>query len=68
VTGWLCDPTPEAFADAAARLLSDQDAADNMGRAGHAHVTQHFSLDAFGDSLHALVEGLASPTTMPASR
>jgi alpha-1,3/alpha-1,6-mannosyltransferase len=58
-TGFLCDPTPEAFAAAMATLVENPDASDGMGRAGHEHVAKHFSLDAFGNALDGLIVGLA---------
>jgi alpha-1,3/alpha-1,6-mannosyltransferase len=50
-TGSLCPPTPQAFAEALAPLVSEQSRAEALGRAGRAHVRQHFSLEAFGERL-----------------
>jgi alpha-1,3/alpha-1,6-mannosyltransferase len=60
VTGFLCPPTGEAFADALARLLCDRDAAASLGRTGHDHVRDRFSLDAFGNGLDALIGELTN--------
>jgi len=57
-TGFLCDPTGEAFSDAIVRLVSNKTATEAMGRAGYEHVAKHFSLDVFGESLDALVRSL----------
>jgi alpha-1,3/alpha-1,6-mannosyltransferase len=61
-TGLLCRPTPQAFADALARLITDPVAAERMGQAGRLHVAQHFSLAAFGSRLEAIVQELAAPS------
>jgi len=41
-TGFLCDPTPEAFADAINKLLMAPQKAKDMGRAGRQHVLETF--------------------------
>ena len=52
VTGFLCTPTPEAFAAAIAEVLAMSPArAAEMGRAGRAHVVGRFSRDAFARQL-----------------
>lgn len=58
-TGLLCAPTADAFADALARLLGDPAGAARMGRAGRAHVAQHFSRAAFGRRLEAVLTEVA---------
>jgi alpha-1,3/alpha-1,6-mannosyltransferase len=58
-TGFLCPPTPEAFTDALARLLTDGDLAARMGRTGRARVTEHFSRTVFGTRLEAILRELA---------
>ncbi|GLC39055.1 hypothetical protein PLESTB_001288500 [Pleodorina starrii] len=55
--GFLCEPTPAAFA-AAMRELLDRDAAEAMGRAARAHVEARFSRRAFGSQLDGYVRGL----------
>ncbi len=55
-TGYLRRPTPQAFADALARLITDTEAASEMGRAGRTHVQAHFSRQAFGIKLERLLE------------
>jgi alpha-1,3/alpha-1,6-mannosyltransferase len=60
-TGLLCPPTPQAFAEALARLVTDPVAAARMGQAGRRHVTQHFSRTAFGARLERLVWDLVTP-------
>jgi alpha-1,3/alpha-1,6-mannosyltransferase len=57
-TGFLRPPEPEAFAEAAARLLADPAAAARMGEAGRARIAAHFSRAAFGARLDALVAEL----------
>jgi alpha-1,3/alpha-1,6-mannosyltransferase len=61
-TGLLCPPTPQAFAEALARLLMDPVAAARMGQAGRRHVAKHFSQAAFGTRLEAIVQALVAPS------
>jgi alpha-1,3/alpha-1,6-mannosyltransferase len=59
-TGFLCDSSPDAFADAMLQLLgSGSDAhAEQMGARGRARAREMFSLKTFGDTLQKLVEKL----------
>jgi alpha-1,3/alpha-1,6-mannosyltransferase len=57
-TGLLCEPTPRAFAGACARLILHHDEAARLGRAGRAHVVQHFSRAAFGRHVETILEKL----------
>jgi alpha-1,3/alpha-1,6-mannosyltransferase len=59
-TGLLCDATPEAFADAIARLMSDLGECERMGRAGRDRVAANFSLEGFSNRLTQIVEDLAN--------
>jgi alpha-1,3/alpha-1,6-mannosyltransferase len=52
-TGFLVPPTPEAFGQALARLITDPAIADHMGAAGRARVETTFSRAAFGAHLEA---------------
>ncbi len=54
--GFVRPPTPQAFADALARLITDPVAARRMGRAGREHVAARFSRHAFGLRLERLFE------------
>jgi alpha-1,3/alpha-1,6-mannosyltransferase len=60
-TGILCAPSPDAIADAMARLATDHVATARMGRAGRVRVAARFSRAAFGarfeDVLRELAEG-----------
>lgn len=58
-TGYLCDPTPAAFADAYQRLL-DKAVAERLGVAARKHVVRMFSRTAFGDRLNERVQALAA--------
>jgi glycosyltransferase involved in cell wall biosynthesis len=62
-TGLLCRPTPQAFAAALVRLVTDPVAAERMGQAGRLHVAKHFSLAAFNTRLEAIIQELVSPST-----
>jgi alpha-1,3/alpha-1,6-mannosyltransferase len=54
VTGFLREPTPAAFADAMATLLSEPARARAMGKAGRTHVIAHFSREAFARQLESV--------------
>lgn len=58
-TGFLCDPDPEAFAEAMRRICSDKRAAEGFGRNGRERVNTRFSFEAFQTQLAAAVESLA---------
>jgi len=55
-----------ALADALARLLSDRDAAETLGRAARERALAEFSLDGCLTRLEHLYEQLRSPTSRPA--
>ena len=55
-TGFLRPPTPQAFAEALARLITDPEATSKMGRAACAHVHARFSRQALGKKLERLLE------------
>lgn len=59
-TGLLCEPTPEAFADAMAQLVNDLPAAQTMGTAGRERVSAMFSRDKFGEQLEQHCKELAA--------
>jgi alpha-1,3/alpha-1,6-mannosyltransferase len=54
VTGYLRQPEPEAFAEAAALLLESPRRAAGMGEAGQRHAEARFSLEAFGERFERL--------------
>lgn len=60
-TGFLTAPTGEAFAAAVARLITDAESADRMGRAGRRRVGERFSLAAFSERLLSIVQEVAWP-------
>jgi alpha-1,3/alpha-1,6-mannosyltransferase len=64
-TGFLCGPTPEAFADALAQLLTNRKAAARMGQAGREHVATHFSRTTFGSRLEAMLASVMTREPQP---
>lgn len=56
VTGFVRPPTPQAFADALVKMISDPAAAQRMGRAGREHVGTRFSRHAFGTRLERILK------------
>lgn len=58
-TGYLCEPTPAAFADAYEQLLDSRRAA-TMGATARQHVVDKFSRASFGASLNGQVQQLAA--------
>ncbi|GAQ78823.1 Alpha-1,3-mannosyltransferase [Klebsormidium nitens] len=59
-TGFLCPPTPDAFAAAMADLLQHPQLAEKMGHAARAHVERSFSREVFGSKLEHMVLQLAN--------
>jgi alpha-1,3/alpha-1,6-mannosyltransferase len=55
-TGFLAEPTRDAFAAAIARLVADPALADRMGQAGRERVVSRFSRSAFGERLETVAE------------
>jgi alpha-1,3/alpha-1,6-mannosyltransferase len=52
-TGFLCNPTPEEFSLAMAKLIQDPQMASRMGgRRPEAHVAESFSTKKFGQNLN----------------
>ena len=54
-TGFLCEPTPEAFSEKIAQLYGDRKEASNMGKAGRNHVVHNFSFQAFTKQLNDII-------------
>ncbi|KAF9587724.1 hypothetical protein IFM89_004701, partial [Coptis chinensis] len=52
VTGFLCDPTPQDFSLAMAKLIKDPSVVDKMGREARQHVSESFSTKVFGQRLN----------------
>jgi alpha-1,3/alpha-1,6-mannosyltransferase len=48
-TGYLCEPTPEAFGAAMRRLLGDRSLAAALGRRARQHIVDNFSLGTFAN-------------------
>ncbi|CAK7327686.1 unnamed protein product [Dovyalis caffra] len=51
-TGFLCDPTPEEFSLAMAKLIQDPQIASRMGGEARKHVAESFSTKIFGQRLN----------------
>jgi alpha-1,3/alpha-1,6-mannosyltransferase len=58
-TGFLCEPTPAAFAEAYQQLL-DSKKAVKMGQTARQHAIDKFSRASFGASLNSQVQQLAA--------
>ncbi|XP_010883006.1 alpha-1,3/1,6-mannosyltransferase ALG2 [Esox lucius] len=54
-TGFLCEPTAEAFSLAMEKLFRDPQLGRDMGQAGKRRVQEKFSLEAFSDQLHGYI-------------
>ena len=54
-TGVLCEPAPDALAQAVMRLAGDARLAERLGSAGRARVEQSYSRSLFGERLDAMV-------------
>lgn len=57
-TGFLCESTPEDFANAATLIIKDMKLAEKMGEMGRTRVQQRFSFEAFTDKLNQIVRSL----------
>ena len=54
-TGFLCDPTPEAFAQQMLYFVQNPGASREMGEAARDHVIENFSFEAFTHKLDSIV-------------
>ncbi|XP_034553562.1 alpha-1,3/1,6-mannosyltransferase ALG2 [Notolabrus celidotus] len=54
-TGFLCEPSAEAFSEAMGRLVGEPQLRRDMGQAGRRRVQDKFSLQAFSDQLHGYI-------------
>jgi alpha-1,3/alpha-1,6-mannosyltransferase len=57
-TGFLCEPSPEDFARAFARIVTDPPFAERMGREAQKRAADMFSRPAFGRNFDACVRSL----------
>ncbi|KAJ8306238.1 hypothetical protein KUTeg_016783 [Tegillarca granosa] len=57
-TGYLCEPTPEDFAEAMIRFIKDKELKNKLGTAGKARVEKVFSFDSFTNHLEAVLQKL----------
>ncbi|KAF5478546.1 hypothetical protein F2P56_005096 [Juglans regia] len=60
-TGYLCDPTPQQFSSAMAKLVQDPQIAKIMGKEARRHVTESFSTKMFGLHLNQYLSDIARP-------
>uniref|UniRef100_A0A2N9I7P0 Alpha-1,3/1,6-mannosyltransferase ALG2 n=1 Tax=Fagus sylvatica TaxID=28930 RepID=A0A2N9I7P0_FAGSY len=60
-TGFLCDPTPQHFSLAMAKLIQDPAMAKRMGEEARRHVTESFSTKIFGQRLNQFIFNIAQP-------
>lgn len=60
-TGFLCDPTPQKFSLAMAKLIQDPAMAKRMGEEARRHVTESFSTKIFGQRLNQYIFYIAQP-------
>ncbi|CAM9954708.1 unnamed protein product [Pylaiella littoralis] len=62
VTGFLCDPTPEAFGSAIVSMSQDPSLGRGMGERGRQRVKEHFSMESFAGAFEdSLQEVAVSP-------
>ncbi len=60
VTGFLCEPQAEEFAEAMALLADDPNRVRKMGEAGHLHAEERYSLTSFTQQLEAALRSMLS--------
>lgn len=59
-TGFLCEPTAEAFAAKMVFLFRNRGSSMEMGLSGREHIMANFSFRAFAEKLNGIVEGLCN--------
>jgi glycosyltransferase involved in cell wall biosynthesis len=59
-TGLLCEPRPDAFAEALVRLVRAPELRRALGAAGRAHVARSFSRARFGARFEAVLREVAA--------
>lgn len=59
VTGFLCNPTPQEFSLAMAKLIQEPQMAKKMGENARQHVMESFSTNIFGRHLNGLLAYVA---------
>lgn len=60
-TGFLCDPTPQQFSLAMAKLTQDPQMAKRMSDEARRHVTESFSTKIFGQRLNQYLLNVSWP-------
>jgi glycosyltransferase involved in cell wall biosynthesis len=58
VTGFLCAPKAEEFAEVMAQLADDPQRVRELGEAGHRHAEEHYSLASFTTQLEAALRSM----------
>ena len=59
-SGFLCEPEPEAFAEAMQKFAADPRLVQSMGKKGKKRVEETFSFEQFTDKLDSIVKGLTA--------
>lgn len=57
-TGFLCEPTPEAFAEKMLYFVQHSTVGESMGNIARQHVIRNFSFDSFTEKLDTIVNGV----------
>lgn len=60
-TGFLCEPEPEAFAEAMKKFVDNPNLKKKLGEAGYERVNKMFSFKAFTIKLNTIVTTLCTP-------
>jgi glycosyltransferase involved in cell wall biosynthesis len=67
-TGFLCEATPHMFAQAMRILVEQPAVVARMAAAARPHVVRHFSLEAFGAKLDAVLRRMCDTDTADTER
>ena len=59
-SGFLCEPEPQAFAEAMQKFAADLRLAQSMGEKGKKRVEEMFSFKQFTEKLDAIVKGMTA--------
>ena len=58
LTGFLCEPNADAFAQAVSRIVMDEGMAKKMGEAAHQRTIDMFSFESFTEQLYGIVRSM----------
>ena len=58
VTGYLCDPNPDSFAQAMLKFIQDRTLSETFGNSGHKRMVSKFSFESYTSQLNSVITDL----------